>query len=97
MISTTFKHKPDGMCLNFWYHQYGASIGTLNVFIRKGGVIADNPIWTVELNHGDQWRAGVVTINENSDFQVRFCTFSSEIKIIFQNFPLFDHNESNTN
>lgn len=31
----------------------------------------DNPIWSVENNHGDQWRAGAVTIVENDDFQVK--------------------------
>ena len=33
------------VCISFWYDMYGRDIGTLNVYIKRKGVLG-NPVWT---------------------------------------------------
>ena len=46
-------------CLTFYYHMYGSSMGTLNVFSGK------TAIFTASGDHGDYWRKVKKTINSN--------------------------------
>ena len=46
-------------CLTFFYHMYGYSMGTLNVF--NGNSL----IFTVSGDHGDNWRKVTRTVNSN--------------------------------
>ena len=48
LISETIKKTISGkVCLNFWYHNYGASIGELNIFTRKRSTLSASPIWSM--------------------------------------------------
>ena len=41
---------PDTLCgenINFWYHMYGAEIGSLRVYFKRDGVLGA-PVWTME-------------------------------------------------
>lgn len=59
----------DGDCFKFWYHLYGASIGSLNVWTRRDNQLFKN-VWSRSGNFGNYWRYGHVTIQTPSDFQV---------------------------
>ena len=53
----------------FWYHMWGPSIGTLNVFYRRNS--KDLLQWTRTRNQGNQWNQGVVTLPKcANDFKV---------------------------
>ncbi|XP_014294689.1 uncharacterized protein [Halyomorpha halys] len=54
-------------CFIFWYHMYGNTIGTLNVFLNN--VLA----FQRQGNHGDRWIKGIISLSENvtsSDLQI---------------------------
>ena len=61
-----------GVCLNFWYHAYGRTVGELNVYTRKRSQISEFPIWSIkeDQGQGDKWRPAAITIDEYEDFQV---------------------------
>ena len=46
-------------CLEFYYHMYGDTMGTLNVF--SGGAI----VFNVSGNHGNHWIKAEITIKWN--------------------------------
>ena len=46
-------------CLTFYYHMYGSSMGTLNVFS------GNTAIFTASGNNGDYWRKVAKTLNSN--------------------------------
>ena len=70
LISPKVTKTPYGVCLNFWYHAYGATIGTLNVYTRKRNQLSSQPIWTISKNQNNQWRTTSVTISEYEDYEV---------------------------
>lgn len=72
IISKHYMKKPGGYCLNWWYHAYGATIGSLSVYTRIRNELSAQPIWKIEKNQGNQWRAAAVTIIPDEDFQVVF-------------------------
>ncbi|RNA26976.1 MAM and LDL-receptor class A domain-containing 2-like [Brachionus plicatilis] len=69
LISPKVTKTPNGVCLKFWYHAYGATIGTLNVYTRKRDQLSSQPIWSISNNQGNQWRTTSVTISEFEDFE----------------------------
>ena len=61
------------LCLHFWHHMYGLSIGSLNVSSRSN---SSNPgeqgnlLWSRSGGSIDEWQPGYVTLNESEPFQV---------------------------
>ena len=47
-------------CLTFFYHMYGSSMGTLNVFN------GNSSIFTASGDHGNYWRKVTRTINSSN-------------------------------
>ncbi|XP_047128245.1 MAM and LDL-receptor class A domain-containing protein 1 isoform X1 [Hydra vulgaris] len=63
----------NGRCFSFWYHMYGASIGTLNVYIRslnQGNFIGNEIMWQLIGNQGNQWFQGRMGLNVPTDYQI---------------------------
>ncbi|XP_066300036.1 MAM and LDL-receptor class A domain-containing protein 1-like [Branchiostoma lanceolatum] len=60
-----------GKCLTFYYHMYGTSVNTLNLYLKSGGALG-NPIWTRSGTLGDEWRRAHVSIVKDSNFQITF-------------------------
>ena len=58
--------------MKFWYHMYGASIGTLNVLVKTGaGNRSDDLVWTLSGNQQNQWKFGQAPAKSlNSAYQV---------------------------
>ncbi|CAF3948718.1 unnamed protein product [Rotaria sp. Silwood2] len=48
----------DAKCFRFWYHMYGDSIGTLNIYLFDGSYTR---IWSLSGSHGNQWYEGQVS------------------------------------
>ncbi|CAF3623338.1 unnamed protein product [Rotaria sp. Silwood1] len=48
----------DAKCFRFWFHMYGDSIGTLNVYLFDGSYTR---IWSLSGNRGNQWYEGQVS------------------------------------
>lgn len=48
-----------GFCVKFWYHMYGASIGTLNVLVKTAaGNQSETVKWRLSGNQQDKWLYG---------------------------------------
>ena len=46
------------MCLSFYYHMYGATMGTLNVLVGQ------RKVFTLSGDQGNQWKQAKVEITE---------------------------------
>ena len=57
------------MCLQFYYHMYGASMGTLNVFIN--GVT----VFSTTGDKGNAWLRNAVSVNLSGVFEVIWRVF----------------------
>ena len=53
-------------CMKFWYHMYGATIGTLNVWVEPQANISATVLWSLSGQQGNTWRSGVVPIPSQS-------------------------------
>lgn len=58
-----------GACLTFWYHMYGRTMGTLNVYALAGGALG-RPIWTKIGNQANKWINAQVTVVSKGSWQV---------------------------
>ncbi|XP_067654504.1 MAM and LDL-receptor class A domain-containing protein 1-like [Haliotis asinina] len=61
-------------CLTFWYHMYGNSIGTLNVYVTRNGA-KGSPIWQMSGNQGNSWNVAEVsikTVSGSTPYQIVF-------------------------
>nr|CAB3264078.1 mucin-5AC-like [Phallusia mammillata] len=59
------------MCLKFWYHMYGSSIGSLKVAIMVGNTSTIS--WFKSGNQGQMWIEGRLTItHQNEPFRIVF-------------------------
>ena len=65
-ISQSFTAVPvRGKCLNFWYHMFGADIGTLNVLQKTApGNKSEKIIWSLSGQQGSQWLEGRVSLSK---------------------------------
>jgi len=58
-----------GACVTFFYHMYGNTMGTLNVYAKVGGALG-TPILTTSGNHGNKWLQAQVTVSSASSWSV---------------------------
>ena len=54
-------------CFRFWYHMYGDSIGTLNVYLFNGSYA---PLWSLSGNRGNNWYEGQVSYVSSISHQI---------------------------
>ncbi|XP_041460949.1 MAM and LDL-receptor class A domain-containing protein 1-like [Lytechinus variegatus] len=57
-------------CVGFWFHMYGQSINTLNVYIQRNNTALDLPVWTRTGSSGNQWKEGYIDVVDIKDFRV---------------------------
>lgn len=55
-------------CLNFWYHMYGLSVGSLNVYMVTS--TSNMTLWTMTGNQADQWHSAQVGFKSNTPYSV---------------------------
>ncbi|XP_033112049.1 MAM and LDL-receptor class A domain-containing protein 1-like [Anneissia japonica] len=62
----------NGTCVKWFYHMYGATVNTLNVYlVNKEGTVGA-PAWTNRNNQGNIWRLGKLSVETKSAFQIMF-------------------------
>nr|XP_006821081.1 PREDICTED: apical endosomal glycoprotein-like [Saccoglossus kowalevskii] len=61
----------ESMCINFWYHMYGASVGELILqqILSNGDVI---DLWTMSGDQGNRWLPGRVEYSQTQDYYLNF-------------------------
>eukprot|EP00794_Sanderia_malayensis_P017044 gene17044-18759_t len=62
--------RTNGKCLQFWYHMYGSSIGSLNVYIQTGSSLPSTAAWSRTSNQGNQWLIGQLSITTTNNYKV---------------------------
>ena len=72
LTSPTYTKLSDTGCLTFWYHMWGADMGTLNVAMKKGGEITY--LFTKTGDQGNSWRSASapLDLSGSSTFQIIF-------------------------
>ncbi|XP_068678798.1 meprin A subunit alpha-like isoform X2 [Montipora foliosa] len=67
LLSVTFPATAD-RCLSFWYHMYGSSTGTLNVYITQEG--SSSLVFSKAGQQGDKWLQAKVSFASSSFYKV---------------------------
>ncbi|CAF3894466.1 unnamed protein product [Adineta steineri] len=57
----------DSRCFRFWYHMYGDSIGTLNVYLFNGTYTR---LWSLSGDRGNNWYEGQVSYTSSIRHQI---------------------------
>lgn len=57
-------------CLEFYYHMFGSSMGTLNAYLAVDGV-PGTPVWTLSGNQGFAWKKASLTVSHAVNSQVK--------------------------
>lgn len=70
------------MNFKFWYHLYGISLGTLNIWLRENNQLVKN-LWSRSGNFGNYWRYGHVTVQSQTDFQIALEGIFLMLKTLF--------------
>lgn len=68
LVSTQFNGTASKNCFTFWYHMYGSSIGSLNLYQVVGNT--ETLIWTLSGNKGRQWFNGQVPVGNQAKYKV---------------------------
>lgn len=54
-----------GQCISFWYHMFGRTMGTLNVYAADMSAttpVIGSPIWSLSGNQGNIWMQEYVSL-----------------------------------
>ncbi|XP_014767790.1 MAM and LDL-receptor class A domain-containing protein 1 isoform X1 [Octopus bimaculoides] len=68
LISTIFRPYSSDMCLRFWYHMFGSSMGELRVYLRIRS--RDSNIFSIRGDQGKEWHVADVVIKSTVNFQI---------------------------
>lgn len=66
-LLSPWMNNTDGQCLSFWYHSYGADVGSLTVYKRLLSSDDLYPLWKINYNFGDIWNAAELTIEKTDE------------------------------
>lgn len=69
LLSPRYPAMQGTSCLQFWYHMYGRTIGTLNVYV-KGTAWSTTKVWSKTGNDTNAWNVAQVSISSRSRYQV---------------------------
>ncbi|XP_019639608.1 PREDICTED: MAM and LDL-receptor class A domain-containing protein 1-like [Branchiostoma belcheri] len=71
IVSPSFPANSAPYCLRFYYHMFGDSTGTLNLYTRKQGIMGA-AVWTVIGDQGNVWKLGNAQLDGSGGFNVVF-------------------------
>ena len=60
----------NGACVTFWYHMYGADIGTLSVYTEISGDLGSARWSRTGYTKASQWYEASINIEPGTEFQV---------------------------
>lgn len=75
LVSPKFTPSSTTRCLQFWYHMYGANIGSLRVLSKWGtGSKLEEVKWILNGSQGNQWKFARVAVSKAgfSGYQVSY-------------------------
>lgn len=73
LISPKYPASNEYNCLQFYYHQYGADVDTLNVYKRDvGGSLNPLKIFTTRGQRFDEWHVMEINIVPTKPYQIIF-------------------------
>ena len=58
------------MCLKFWYHMYGRTMGTLNIYLMNNVSSSGTKLWTLSGNQGNKWMYAQTPIQSQTSYNV---------------------------
>ena len=64
IMSPAYPGASQGHCFSFWYHMYGADVGSLNVLQKYGN--KKSILWGMKGNRGNVWKKTQITITNNA-------------------------------
>lgn len=68
-ISPILNIGSSGLCLQFFYHMYGANINRLNIYLKQNDNFG-KPIWQKIGDQGNKWILGQVYVDQLGNFQL---------------------------
>jgi len=68
LISQQFNGASSSSCFTFWYHMYGQSIRSLNLYQLVGKT--ETLIWTQSGNKGNSWLSGRVPVGNVTGYKI---------------------------
>ncbi|XP_041467542.1 MAM and LDL-receptor class A domain-containing protein 1-like [Lytechinus variegatus] len=68
-LASTFA-PPGKYCISFWFHMFGQTIGSLNVYLQRNESALDLPVWTRTSSSGNRWREAYVDVVDIYTFRV---------------------------
>jgi hypothetical protein len=73
LISPVYPASKEYNCLQFYYHQYGLDVDTLNVYKRDiGGLVNPLKIFTTKGNRFDEWHVVEINIVPTKPYTIIF-------------------------
>jgi hypothetical protein len=73
LISPAYPASKEYNCLQFYYHQFGADVDTLNVYKRDiGGSLNPLKIFTTKGNRFDEWHVAEINIVPTKSYNIIF-------------------------
>ncbi|XP_041467523.1 MAM and LDL-receptor class A domain-containing protein 1-like [Lytechinus variegatus] len=74
-ILTPLQPVTSQQCLIVWYHMFGASLETLNIYLRRNDAndsYVGDLVWTTQGDRADQWIEAQISVAEAVPYQVVF-------------------------
>ena len=68
IMSPLYPAATQGHCFTFWYHMYGADVGSLNVFQKYGN--KRYFLWGMQGDRGNVWKKTQITIKNSVTYEV---------------------------
>ena len=66
-LISPWMNNTNGQCLSFWYHSYGADVGSLTIYKRLLSTDDLYPLWKINFNFGDIWNAAELTVGKTDE------------------------------
>ncbi|XP_033118987.1 MAM and LDL-receptor class A domain-containing protein 1-like [Anneissia japonica] len=62
----------NGLCIKWFYHMYGRTVNTLNVYVVDSTDTVGTPVWTKKDNQGSSWLLGKVSFAKFGIYSIMF-------------------------